>query len=96
MTLEPEYLVGLTAIILIFGGPLIGGVVYMICQSWVRVTNHEKDVELKHRLLDAGMTAAEIVEVMNAGSENGRDTECGPVKRSSAEEMPQTIIGSPA
>lgn len=62
-----DNIVGLAAVICLFGGPLIAGIVWIICQTWARIATHQGEVELKHRLLDAGMTASEIERVVNAG-----------------------------
>ena len=75
MTLEPDHVFRIAVIAIVFGGPTICAVSFAVCHSWVRVTNHKYDVELKHRLLDAGMTAEEITSVMNSGAEHGSSTE---------------------
>jgi hypothetical protein len=59
--------VGLAAVVLLFGGPLIAGIVWIICHTWAQVATHQGELELKHRLLDAGMTASEIERVVNSG-----------------------------
>ena len=60
--------VGFAAVICMFGGPFIVGGIWLILQAWERVTIQAQEIELKHRLLDAGMTPYEIERVLNAGS----------------------------
>ena len=60
-------IIGFTAVLCIFGGPLIAGLVWTICHYWAQVAIRQSELELKHRLLDAGMTAGEIERVVNAG-----------------------------
>ncbi|MFQ5733752.1 MAG: hypothetical protein ACE5KM_17580 [Planctomycetaceae bacterium] len=60
-------IVGLVTIICLFGGPLIVGVVYAIVNGWKNVAKHREDVDLKHKLVDAGYSADEIVRIMQAG-----------------------------
>jgi hypothetical protein len=60
--------VGFAAVICMFGGPFIVGGIWMILRAWERVTIQAQEIELKHRLLDAGMTPDEIERVLNAGS----------------------------
>jgi hypothetical protein len=64
--MSPEW-IGFATIICMFGGPVLVGVVWVIARAWSRVSMYEREIELKHRLLDAGMTAGEIERVMNAG-----------------------------
>ena len=60
-------IIGLVSVVLLFGMPLIVGVVHAITSGWKSVAKHREDVDLKHKLVDAGFTAEEIVRIMNAG-----------------------------
>lgn len=68
-------IIGLVTII--FGGPMIAGIVCAIVNGWVKTTNHRKDVALKERLADAGFTVEEIERVVAASrsttDENGNE-----------------------
>lgn len=81
-------IIGLVAVILLFGGPLIAAIAYFVCQAWVKVANHEKDVELKHRMLEAGMSVDEIERIMAAG----RDAQAASVPDAPA--VQQTFVNS--
>jgi divalent metal cation (Fe/Co/Zn/Cd) transporter len=58
---------GLVAVVLIFGGPLIGSLVALIVNGWIKTARHREETELKHRLVDADFTADEIERILNAG-----------------------------
>ena len=66
--------VGLITIICLFGGPMIVGVVYAAVNGWKNVAKHREDVDLKHKLVDAGYSADEVVRIMNAGRKEKDDT----------------------
>ena len=73
-------IVGLVSVICIFGGPMIVGAIYAVMGHWAKVARHREDVDLKHKLVDAGFSVEEIERVMNAGrgelqDEKGRDDE---------------------
>jgi hypothetical protein len=58
---------GILALLLIFGGGFLVAIVAIVANaisSWKRT---EREVDLKHRMLDAGMSAADIERVLNAG-----------------------------
>ena len=60
-------IIGLVTIILIFGGPMIVGVVYAIVQGWSKTVQHREEVRLKDRLADNGFSVEEIERVVAAG-----------------------------
>lgn len=60
-------LVSLVSVACLFGGPVVVGVVWIVARFGSRTIIHARDLELKHRLLDAGMTADEIERVIDAG-----------------------------
>jgi len=78
--------VGFTAVICLFGMPFICGVVAIISHAWVKAACHQEDVNLKHHMLAAGLSAEEIERVLNAGkggetkpsSETWSDSEGSP------------------
>jgi hypothetical protein len=58
---------GVIAIVLIFGGGFIVGTITLILNAWRGNRESERMAILKQQMLDKGMTADEIVRVMNAG-----------------------------
>jgi hypothetical protein len=58
---------GMMAIILIFGGSMLVGVISLILNAWRGNRESERVAILKQQMLDKGMTADEIVRVMEAG-----------------------------
>ena len=60
-------IVGIVAIVCVFGLPVVLGVFHILSSTWLNAVNHARDTELKHRLLEAGMSANEIAQVMDAG-----------------------------
>jgi hypothetical protein len=58
-------IIGLVAVLI---GPVIA-VVAILATQWRRVRIAEMEGALKQQMLDKGMSAAEIVQVMNAGPE---------------------------
>ena len=62
-------LIGFTAVI---AGPLIA-IVAIIMSQWRRVRVAEMDAALKQQMLDKGMSAAEIEQVMRASLEPGHE-----------------------
>ena len=61
------HLTGLVAVILLFGGPMLVAIAWIASHAWLKASTYASDTELKHRLLDAGMSVDEIERVMNAG-----------------------------
>ena len=61
------HLTGLVAVLCLFGGPMLVAIAWIVANAWCKASTHASDTELKHRLLDAGMTADEIERVINAG-----------------------------
>ncbi len=59
--------VGLTAVICLFGLPFLCGIIAIVASAWTKAACHQKDVDLKHHMLAAGMSAEEIERVLNAG-----------------------------
>jgi hypothetical protein len=51
----------------ILGGPMIVFIVHIMAKSLVQIVCHWKDVDLKVRLVERGMTPAEIEQVICAG-----------------------------
>jgi hypothetical protein len=51
----------------ILGGPMIVFIVHILAKSMVQMVCHWKDVDLKIRLVERGMTPAEIERVLDAG-----------------------------
>jgi hypothetical protein len=51
----------------ILGGPMIVLIVHILAKSLVQMVCHWRDVDLKVRLLERGMTPAEIEQVICAG-----------------------------
>lgn len=66
-------LIGLTAVI---AGPLIA-IVAVISNQWRRVRVAEVEAALKQQMLDKGMSAAEIAQVMTASQEPHRAAKSG-------------------
>ena len=58
---------GMMAIILIFGGGFIIGLVSLIVNAWRGNRESERLAILKQQMLDKGMSADEIVRVMESG-----------------------------
>ncbi len=61
---------GMMAIILIFGGGFIIGLVSLIVNAWRGNRESERLAILKQQMLDKGMSADEIVRVMDSGKTN--------------------------
>lgn len=59
-------IIGLLAIVFIFGGPMIVGIVYAVVNGWTNVQKHREDSDLKHKLIDAGFSAEEIERIIKA------------------------------
>src|SRR4051812_24145230 len=57
---------------LMFGGPLIGGIAYMIAKTWRDVRLAEQATALKKDMLDRGMSADQIVAVLAAAPSQGQ------------------------
>jgi hypothetical protein len=63
-------IVGLVSVICIFGGPMLVWAISSVMDHWGKVAKHREDVDLKHKLVDAGFSVEEIERVMNAGRGN--------------------------
>src|ERR1022692_869058 len=74
-TLKGGELIGLAAVIM---GPMVA-IVAVIASQWRRVRVAEYEATLKQQMLDKGMSAAEIVQVMKATSDSS-----GEVKTASS------------
>lgn len=61
--------IGFTAIICLFGLPFVCGITAIISRAWMKIACHQHDVDLKHHMLAAGMSAEEIEQILNAGKE---------------------------
>jgi hypothetical protein len=65
---------GVIAIVLIFGGGAIVGVISLILHAWRGNRDSERLAILKQQMLDKGMSADEIVRVIEAGKpDSGAD-----------------------
>lgn len=62
-----ESLPGILFITFIFGGWVITGVVGSITTNWRKTREAEQLAALKHSLVERGMSADDIVRVLNAG-----------------------------
>jgi hypothetical protein len=58
---------GILAIALIFGGGMVTGVVAMIVSAWKANRESERLAILKQQMLDKGMSADEIIRVIQVG-----------------------------
>jgi hypothetical protein len=58
---------GMMAILFIFGGGVFIAIVSMVCSAWKSNRQNERLSILKQQMLDKGMSADEIVRVINAG-----------------------------
>lgn len=65
--------VGALAVFCVLGGPFILVAIYILSTAIERGMRHSRDVSLKLRLLETGMTAAEIERVVNAGRGTGAE-----------------------
>ena len=62
---------GRLAILLIFGAPFAVGALWIVVHAVTTVVNNWREVGLKTRMIDLGMSADEIERVMNAGRAQG-------------------------
>lgn len=69
--------VGLTAVICLFGLPFLCGITAIVAHAWVKAACYQKDVDLKHHMLAAGMSTEDIERVLSAGKEEIKES---PVK----------------
>jgi len=60
---------GVIAIVLIFGGGMITGAIGMVISAWNHNRDNERNAVLKQQMLDRGMSADEIIRVINAGKD---------------------------
>lgn len=67
-------IVGLVAVALIFGGPLIWGVTDTVMSNWRKAKLAEQDAVLKKDMIERGFTADEIEQVLTSSSEPSRKT----------------------
>lgn len=58
---------GFVAVVLIFGGTALVGIIALIVNAWRGNRESERLAILKQQMLDKGMSADEIVRVMDAG-----------------------------
>jgi hypothetical protein len=76
MDLSNTNLTGLVAVILIFGGGVLWGIIATIAETWRKTRVAEQNAVLKKSMIDRGFSADEIVRVMNAnGSGRGKMSE---------------------
>lgn len=61
-----EAVIGLVAIICCCL-PFVWGIIHTICMWCMKAYTYDKELALKHRLIDAGMSADEIVRVIESG-----------------------------
>lgn len=62
---------GVIAIVLIFGGGLVIALVSMLTSAWKSNRENERLAVLKQQMLDKGMSAEEIIRVVEAGKSSG-------------------------
>jgi len=60
---------GVLAIVLIFGGGAVTGIIALIVSAWKSNRENERLAVLKQQMLDKGMSADEIIRVIEAGKE---------------------------
>jgi hypothetical protein len=65
------------SVFVFWGAIVLICIVPTICNYWFKVRRHELDVELKHSLVERGMSADEIVRVLEAGRNPRDDKEEG-------------------
>ena len=65
--MSPSLDAGNLAILLLFGGPCVVAIIGIIAYAIKLMFCHSRDVSLKMRMVDSGMSAAEIERVINAG-----------------------------
>ncbi|WP_417387504.1 hypothetical protein [Gimesia sp.] len=58
---------GIFTVVCLAGLPLVIGMTAVVSHYWSKTVCHQEDVNLKHHLLAAGMSAEEIERVLNAG-----------------------------
>jgi hypothetical protein len=63
----PDNVLGIVAIALGVGGPMIGWMVTSIAISWRKVRTSEHLAALKQTMIERGMSAEDIERVINAG-----------------------------
>jgi hypothetical protein len=68
--------IGLVAVICVFGGPMLVWAISSVMEHWGRVAKHREDVDLKHKLVDAGFSVEEIERVMMAGRIQEAEGKC--------------------
>lgn len=52
-----------------FGGSVLWLIVTTVAENWRKARGAEQRAALKHKMIDAGFRADEIVRVLNAGGE---------------------------
>jgi hypothetical protein len=62
-------------ILFIFGGGIVIAIISLICNAWKSNRQNERLAILKQQMLDKGMSADEIVRVINAGQEGAGEAE---------------------
>ena len=65
-------IVGLVAVALIFGGPMIWGITDTVMSNWRKAKLAEQDAVLKKDMIERGFTADEIEQVLSAGSDSSK------------------------
>jgi hypothetical protein len=66
MDIHPKELTGLVAVVLIFGGGVLWGIIATIADNWRKTRVAEQNAVLKAKMLERGFSADEIVQVLNA------------------------------
>jgi hypothetical protein len=79
MDLSNTNLTGLVAVILIFGGGFLWGIIATIAEEWRKMRSAEQNAVLKSKMLDRGFSADEIVQVIQAnGTGKAKKAEKAP------------------
>lgn len=65
---------GTLSIILALGAPFVLAAIYIVSKTFENTIRHSREVSLKTRMVDAGMSADEIERVVNAGRSKHKST----------------------
>ena len=75
---------GTLSIICVLGGPILVAILYILSKSLENTVRHWREVSLKCRMIDAGMSAAEIEQVVTAGQRGQTPKTAKPVGKYAA------------
>lgn len=65
--MSDEALIPIVSVAMVFGAPLVWGVVHSLSSNWRQVKVTEQQVALKREMIERGYSADEIVRVLAAG-----------------------------